>query len=1202
MARKKLQKVFALLLAVSMTMSLLGVTAFANEEHPHNSIPCTECSGSGQTDVLCGTCGGSGEVSVEDGETGETSTTTCTACGGIGYMACGACGGDGQLECTGVFALDEENTTATCCHSGTIAYKCETCGADYSEYGIRDDHDPVLTEEKAPTCTEDGYKTYACEICSDFYTSPYKALGHDYDVETNLCTRCSEARPAEVGSDFKVGTLVYTIRSADTVAVTGWNGSDADGILVIPETVQIYDHTYTVTELSALYWEGENQISSLVEITIPDTVTKLGSNALNQSSDALYKDINLTAVHGGNGLTEIPTDAFIYQSNLTTIDGFENVTKIGGQAFYGCGNLGAFGEAEIGWDWTKITSIGEHAFDGCTSLNNNGELLDLQSLQEIGRGAFLGSLINRVKFPEGITEIPEYVFQQAWMLKEVILPNSVETIGDYAFFMDNNSNDRTVVIGSDNGSQLKRIGSYAFYAEPDYLQRPTYVIWFNKDYTSITIHASEDNIQIASNAFYDMESNVTFTVPSLETTKEAADLQQAINAASSGDTIVLTENYDIDEQVTIPAGKEITLVSEGEDGAVLKATLSDYMFEVPATASLTLGQGVTCMVRNARLVESAGTFTLDGATVTGGTADRYQGVVHIIEGGEFNMDAGTISGATVNNQHAGTVLLSKGAEMTMTGGAISENSAAGQLNSGAGVTVCQEATFTMEGGIISGNTAFRGAGVLVFGGTNVENPAYNEATAATFIMEGGTISGNSVSGWLNDLRAAGGGVYVQENARFIMNDGEISGNTSDHQGGGVATQDEEGNGGVFTMNGGTISGNNAVNGGGIYSYSKAVKLLAGHIEDNTASELGGGLYVSTNPYSIELGNALITANTATGMGGGVWACPIGTLNFADGNFALYGNTAGGAGDDVASVNKSTGFTTLGSNLPGGGVMAWYQDGGVYSAILGDTVGSIDTTVPRYAQGDLRIDAPQGSTKSFSAKAIVTDDAKALAAAAASLIITRNSAKHGGGVGSNGVVVLSGEAPAIAQTSVTKVWAGDANPNQPESVTVELVMTVGENEYVVDSVELSAANQWTYTFTYAPQEGATYTVKELPLAGYETAITGSAEDGFTVTNTYKDDGGYIPPDTPDPPTDPEDPGEEIPEEPTPGGELPEEPGEEIPEEPTPGGELPEEIPDEDVPQGEAPKTGDVSLLYAALAGVSGLGLAGTCLLGRKKRDE
>lgn len=101
---------------------------------------------------------------------------------------------------------------------------------------------------------------------------------------------------------------------------------------------------------------------------------------------------------------------------------------------------------------------------------------------------------------------------------------------------------------------------------------------------------------------------------------------------------------------------------------------------------------------------------------------------------------------------------------------------------------------------------------------------------------------------------------------------------------------------------------------------------------------------------------------------------------------------------------------------------------------------------------------------------------------------------------------------------------------------------------------------------------------------------------------------IPPDTPNPPsTDPEEPGEEIPEEDVPQGELPEEqpeeePGTDIPEEDVPQGELPEEIPDEDVPQGEAPKTGDVSLLYAALAAVSGLGLAGTCLLGRKKRDE
>lgn len=394
--------------------------------------------------------------------------------------------------------------------------------------------------------------------------------------------------------------------------------------------------TYTVVQLGNMAFSGQKD--KLVEVTIPDTVTTLESNALNQHSGVAPVDCKLTAVHGGNGLTRIPADAFIYQARLTTIDGFSNVTEIGEQAFYQCNNL-----ENVGWDWTKITSIGQSAFDSCSCFDNGGEQIDLQSLREIGSYAFCYSLVKRVKLPEGLTSVPEGLFYGAWMLQEVILPNSVQTIGDKAFFMDNNSQDKTVVIGSDDGSQLKRIGSQAFYSAPDFITTSKgSVIWLNKDYTSITIHTSEDNVQIAPDAFYDMTSNVIFTVASLETTKTAVDLQQAIDEASSGDTIVLTENYDIDEQVTIPADKDITLVSE--DGAVLKATLSDYMFEVPATASLTLGQGVTCMVRNARLVESAGTFTLDGATVTGGTAGRDQGVVHIIEGGVFNMDAGTISG------------------------------------------------------------------------------------------------------------------------------------------------------------------------------------------------------------------------------------------------------------------------------------------------------------------------------------------------------------------------------------------------------------------------------------------------------------------------------------------------------------------------------------------------------------------------------
>lgn len=494
----------------------------------------------------------------------------------------------------------------------------------------------------------------------------------------------------------------------------------------------------------------------------------------------------------------------------------------------------------------------------------------------------------------------------------------------------------------------------------------------------------------------------------------------------------------------------------------------------------------------------------------------------------------------------------------------------------------------MNGGEISGNNAFRGGAVLVFGGT--QSGEYT-AEPAQFIMNGGVISGNSATGYQGALRAAGGGVYVQNNAVFTMNDGIISNNISDHQGGGVATQDENGTGGVFVMNGGTISGNEAVNGGGVYSYSRAVQLLAGRIENNKASGLGGGMYVSTNPYSIRLGNALITGNSATTMGGGIWSCPIGTIDFANGHFAIYENTAGKAGDDVAALNKVTGtVTTLGSQMIGGGVMGWYQDGSISALSMdGNDWGAVSDSSVRYAEGDLRVTAPAESSKAFSAKAIVTDAAKAMAEGAATLIITGNTAAQGGGIGSNGIVELPGDPVETDSISVNKVWAGDVNPNQPESVIVELVMAEGEIEQVLDTVRLSEGNQWTFTFAFVPQKDAVYSVREVVPEGYESSV--QVNEGLvTITNTYE---APIenPPELPDFPDQ-----EEIPDDETP---TTSDPTEEIPEEDTPLVSDPdEEITEEDVPLVDAPQTGSAA---GSVCGVMALGMAAliTIMIKRKK---
>ena len=57
-------------------------------------------------------------------------------------------------------------------------------------------------------------------------------------------------------------------------------------------------------------------------------------------------------------------------------------------------------------------------------------------------------------------------------------------------------------------------------------------------------------------------------------------------------------------------------------------------------------------------------------------------------------------------------------------------------------------------------------------------------------------------------------------------------------------------------------------------------------------------------------------------------------------------------------------------------------------------------------------------------------------------------------------------------------------------------------------------------------------------------------------------------------------------------------EEIPEEDVPL----EELPDEDVPLADVPKTGDVSVLWFALSALSGAGLVGLNLTGKKREDE
>ena len=97
-------------------------------------------------------------------------------------------------------------------------------------------------------------------------------------------------------------------------------------------------------------------------------------------------------------------------------------------------------------------------------------------------------------------------------------------------------------------------------------------------------------------------------------------------------------------------------------------------------------------------------------------------------------------------------------------------------------------------------------------------------------------------------------------------------------------------------------------------------------------------------------------------------------------------------------------------------------------------------------------------------------------------------------------------PKADPIAVTKVWddGDDADKMRPESVTVTLV---ADGEATDMTLVLSAENQWMGAFEgldkLAFEDGheIVYTVEEAGVEGYTAEVTGSAAEGFTITNSH-----------------------------------------------------------------------------------------------------
>lgn len=389
-----------------------------------------------------------------------------------------------------------------------------------------------------------------------------------------------------------------------------------------------------------------------------------------------------------------------------------------------------------------------------------------------------------------------------------------------------------------------------------------------------------------------------------------------------------------------------------------------------------------------------------------------------------------------------------------------------------GAVIVYGGTVNMRGGVIRKNQATEGAGVALEGGAKME-------------MTGGVIEENLAKRHYDrDVRqyyAAGGGIRLANGAALtISDDAVIRNNVSDEVGGGISVgaTDWSSAPDMFYMKGGLLEGNTAgAAGGGLFvqaGFEKRVSkafVSAGRIVNNVMDGTGmtnsafggGGIYVNGMPEQaygytwsngeLHLTNAAIYGNRANVAGGGMASCPVSKtyVHLQDG-VALYGNEAGSARDFYLMSNKYFGVhggeptVKLAERMLGGLAYHWKDDQGKPFDVT-----ALSEVIPHGTHLRLQTDSVYSQAEID---------------ALAKVVITGNrSVTRGGGIGSNGTVILGKDTPK-KDVEIVKTWAAGT---APADIEVELRGKTEKNDWLIEKVRLNEGNGYRHVVAGLPHE-------------------------------------------------------------------------------------------------------------------------------------
>ena len=286
--------------------------------------------------------------------------------------------------------------------------------------------------------------------------------------------------------------------------------------------------------------------------------------------------------------------------------------------------------------------------------------------------------------------------------------------------------------------------------------------------------------------------------------------------------------------------------------------------------------------------------------------DRIGGGLRIEEGSTAVLGRNTV----INNNTAksGGGVYTKGGKVTINNSTITENKATGN---GGGICAEDNSTVTVVGGKISSNTS-TGVEQTISGGGGL----YTNNSTVT--LDKVTITGNKA---ITDSRNDGGGILAA-GSNLTITGSTITENTAPDCGGGLFLSHTNAN-----ITGSTIEGNRATYGAGVYlndspdvaeadcTGSHTHNITGTNINHNTASILGGGMYVGLKSNVTLTGSTLdgnATTDKTGGQGGAIVAYGAGDITL-DSTTVMNNNAGVGGGLYSLGIAVSDTHITLRNN-------------------------------------------------------------------------------------------------------------------------------------------------------------------------------------------------------------------------------------------------------------------------------------------------